>query len=149
MSEVFTLAEAARVLKVNDKTIYKMAQRGAIPARKIGGIWRVSSAALERFLAGEVVGVGGDRGEAGAESNFPAEKDPRSRNRGRAKGQAIRRAYTDEHREFFREEEESRDVFTVKRVHIRLTGSLEAGALLSQILYWHMPSKKDQLTRCQ
>ena len=38
--EILTLAEVAQLLKVGDKTVYTMAQRGEVPAFKVRGQWR-------------------------------------------------------------------------------------------------------------
>lgn len=50
MEEVFTLAEAARYLKVNKATIYKRAQQGEIPAFKVGKIWRFKREEFEAWV---------------------------------------------------------------------------------------------------
>jgi hypothetical protein len=44
--------------------------------------------------------------------------------------------------EFLRWEERSRDVIDVKRCYIRIAGDLASGVLLSQIVYWFLPSKR-------
>lgn len=38
--EILRVAELAQLLKVADKTVYSMAQRGELPAFKVGGQWR-------------------------------------------------------------------------------------------------------------
>lgn len=38
--EILTVQEVAALLKVADKTVYTMAQRGEIPAFKVRGQWR-------------------------------------------------------------------------------------------------------------
>ena len=38
--EILTIKEAAALLKLTEKTVYSMAQRGEIPAFKIRGQWR-------------------------------------------------------------------------------------------------------------
>jgi excisionase family DNA binding protein len=38
--EILTLPEIAQLLKVAEKTVYTMAQRGEIPAFKVRGQWR-------------------------------------------------------------------------------------------------------------
>lgn len=43
--------------------------------------------------------------------------------------------------DFLRWEEASRDTIDVKKVYIDLAGDLATGILLSQIIYWHLPSK--------
>ena len=38
--EIFTLEEVAAYLKAGKRTVYRLAQQGAIPAFKLGGSWR-------------------------------------------------------------------------------------------------------------
>lgn len=38
--EIMTTQEVAEYLRLNEATIYKLAQSGEIPAVKVGGIWR-------------------------------------------------------------------------------------------------------------
>jgi excisionase family DNA binding protein len=38
--EILTLPEVAQLLKVAEKTVYTMAQKGELPAFKVGGQWR-------------------------------------------------------------------------------------------------------------
>jgi excisionase family DNA binding protein len=47
---VMTVKEVSEYLKLAESTIYKLAQEGKIPGRKIGGAWRFSSKALEAWL---------------------------------------------------------------------------------------------------
>jgi hypothetical protein len=44
--------------------------------------------------------------------------------------------------EFLRWEDADRDVIKVKRLYIDITEDLVAGILLSQIVYWHLPSQR-------
>jgi excisionase family DNA binding protein len=45
-----TVRETAHYLKLNQMTIYKLAQQGKIPASKIGGNWRFNKDVLDRWL---------------------------------------------------------------------------------------------------
>lgn len=47
---ILTLPEVARLLKVAEKTIYTMAQKGEVPAFKVRGQWRFKSADLDRWI---------------------------------------------------------------------------------------------------
>lgn len=49
--------------------------------------------------------------------------------------------------EFIRWEVASRDTIEVKRIYVDLAGDLAAGVLLSQIIYWYLPSKADDLPK--
>ncbi len=49
--EILTLPEVAQLLKVAEKTVYSMAQKGHLPAFKVGGQWRFSSLASSHKAA--------------------------------------------------------------------------------------------------
>ncbi|MBA7607422.1 MAG: response regulator [Dehalococcoidia bacterium] len=51
MSNLMTTKEAAEYLKLNYMTVYKLSQRGRIPASKIGGNWRFRKDLLDDWLA--------------------------------------------------------------------------------------------------
>ena len=51
MSNIMTTKEAAEYLKLNYMTVYKLSQRGRIPASKIGGNWRFRKDLLDDWLA--------------------------------------------------------------------------------------------------
>ena len=38
--EILTIEEVAKYLRVSDRTVYDWAQKGEIPAGKIGTVWR-------------------------------------------------------------------------------------------------------------
>ena len=46
-----TVDEAAAVLRVDRKTIFKAIQEGGLPARKVGKGYRISHAAIDVWLA--------------------------------------------------------------------------------------------------
>lgn len=46
--------------------------------------------------------------------------------------------------QFLREEQSSLDTIDLKRVYIDMVGDLVAGAMLSQVIYWHLPNTKGQ-----
>lgn len=48
--EILTLPEVAQLLKVADKTVYTMAQRGALPAFKVGGQWRFKRDDIDAWI---------------------------------------------------------------------------------------------------
>ena len=49
--EIMTPREAAEYLNVHVRTIYRLARRGNIPGRKVGGIWRFKKEFLDRWLS--------------------------------------------------------------------------------------------------
>ena len=50
MSELLTIKEAARYLRVNPLTLYRWARQGMLPATKVGRHWRIHQDALEAWL---------------------------------------------------------------------------------------------------
>ena len=50
--QLLTVREAAKLLRLGDVTLYRLAQRGKIPAVKVGGSWRFSRGMLEEWLLG-------------------------------------------------------------------------------------------------
>jgi excisionase family DNA binding protein len=48
--EILTLPEIAQLLKVAEKTVYKMAQKGELPAFKVGGQWRFKRGDLDLWI---------------------------------------------------------------------------------------------------
>ena len=50
-----TVKEVAIYLQVNDQTVYRMAQRGEIPAMKVRTAWRFKREAIDRWLDSQLV----------------------------------------------------------------------------------------------
>jgi excisionase family DNA binding protein len=48
--EILTIPEVAALLKIAEKTVYGLAQRGELPAFKVGGQWRFSRAAIQQWI---------------------------------------------------------------------------------------------------
>lgn len=49
--EILTLDEVAAYLKAGKRTVYRLAQRGDIPAFKLGGTWRFRRSELDAWIA--------------------------------------------------------------------------------------------------
>lgn len=49
--EILTLDEISAYLKIGKRTVYRLVQKGAIPAFKLGGTWRFRRSELERWIA--------------------------------------------------------------------------------------------------
>lgn len=47
---VITVQEVSKYLRLAESTVYKLAQEGKLPGRKIGGRWRFSRESLQRWL---------------------------------------------------------------------------------------------------
>jgi PTS system nitrogen regulatory IIA component len=48
--EILTIEEVAKYLRVSDRTVYEWAQKGEIPAGKIGTVWRFKKSEIERWV---------------------------------------------------------------------------------------------------
>ncbi len=65
--EILTLPEVARLLKVADKTVYTMAQKGQLPAFKVRGQWRFKRVDIDRWIVQQKTAVSnGTAKEGGA-----------------------------------------------------------------------------------
>jgi PTS system nitrogen regulatory IIA component len=47
---ILTIDEVAKYLRVSDRTVYEWAQKGEIPAGKIGAVWRFKKSEVERWV---------------------------------------------------------------------------------------------------
>jgi excisionase family DNA binding protein len=52
-SEFMTLPEVAEYLRLSIHTIYKMAQKGRIPALKAGAVWRFNRGEIDEWMRSE------------------------------------------------------------------------------------------------
>lgn len=48
--EIMTIKELSLYLKINEKTIYKLAKQGKLPGVKIGGMWRFKKEAIDNWI---------------------------------------------------------------------------------------------------
>ncbi|MFC1727576.1 helix-turn-helix domain-containing protein [Patescibacteria group bacterium] len=48
--EYLTIEEVAKKLRVNKRTVYRMAVKRQIPAFKFGKSWRISKVKFEKFI---------------------------------------------------------------------------------------------------
>lgn len=53
-SEILTLEEVAAYLKAGKRTVYRLAQKGGIPAFKLGGTWRFRRSELDAWIADSI-----------------------------------------------------------------------------------------------
>jgi len=51
-SDILTVEEAAELLKIPRSSVYKLAQEGKIPAKKVGRHWRFHRETLINWIAG-------------------------------------------------------------------------------------------------
>ena len=60
-TQVLTTQELADYMKLNEKTVLKMAQKGKLPGVKIGSQWRFHMGAIDQYLQKDVIREGEDR----------------------------------------------------------------------------------------
>lgn len=48
--QIMTVKEVADYLKVNERTVYRMAAASQLPAFKVGGSWRFKQAEIELWI---------------------------------------------------------------------------------------------------
>jgi len=48
--DIVTIPEVAELLRIAEKTVYALAQRGEIPTFKVGGQWPFSRAAIDSWI---------------------------------------------------------------------------------------------------
>lgn len=53
IEQIMTVKEVAEFLKVNERTIYRMATSGKIPAFKVGASWRFRSSEITDWIEAE------------------------------------------------------------------------------------------------
>lgn len=58
--DILTLDEVANYLRVTKRTLYRLAQEGALPAFKLGGTWRFRRDELNQWITEN---IGKQRGE--------------------------------------------------------------------------------------
>ncbi len=51
LEPALTTKQAAELLNVNPKTVLRLIQRGQLPARKVGRVWRLSRHVLDEWLS--------------------------------------------------------------------------------------------------
>ena len=53
-NEILTIREVAELLKINEKTAYKLAAEGKIPGFKVGGSWRFDRQEIANWIKRKV-----------------------------------------------------------------------------------------------
>jgi excisionase family DNA binding protein len=61
VEEILTAIQAAELLQIHPRTLYKLARKGSIPGRKLGGGWRFSKSEILRMIASNTDGEGKNR----------------------------------------------------------------------------------------
>ncbi len=60
--EILTISGVAQLLKVAEKTVYTMAQKGDLPAFKVGGQWRFRRRDLDAWIDAKTHRAAGEEG---------------------------------------------------------------------------------------
>ena len=50
--QILTIEEASQYLRIPFSSLYKLAQEGRVPCKKVGRHWRFHQAALQEWLSG-------------------------------------------------------------------------------------------------
>jgi excisionase family DNA binding protein len=77
-SPAMTVRDVAGYLNVNEKTVYRLAQRGELPGFKVAGAWRFQQGDLDDWISA--------RKQAASGASAPEPKSSREVQRPRAKG---------------------------------------------------------------
>jgi excisionase family DNA binding protein len=48
--EILTMREVAELLKINEKTAYKLAAEGKLPGFRVGGAWRFKKSTINAWI---------------------------------------------------------------------------------------------------
>jgi excisionase family DNA binding protein len=59
--EILTIKEVADFLKVNERTVYRLAAAKKIPAFKVGNAWRFKKHDIETWIAQQTKETGGEK----------------------------------------------------------------------------------------
>ena len=59
--EILTIKEVADFLKVNERTVYRLASSKKIPAFKVGNAWRFKKADIEAWILKQTNDNGGSK----------------------------------------------------------------------------------------
>jgi excisionase family DNA binding protein len=52
--EIMTIKEVSEYLKMNYRTVYRLAEKGEIPAFKVGKNWRVRKDLLDKWIEDQI-----------------------------------------------------------------------------------------------
>ncbi len=69
--EILTIREVARYLKMNERSIYKLAHQGLIPTVKIASQWRFRKNLIDAWLEGQMSSTAVNEGTEGNAENTP------------------------------------------------------------------------------
>ena len=73
--EILTIPDVASLLKVAEKTVYGLAQKGDLPAFKVGGQWRFRRGAIDSWIEEKTRAAGAQTAKNGAKPSNPRKED--------------------------------------------------------------------------
>ena len=79
-----TVRQVAQSLNVNEKTVYRLVQRGELPGFKVAGAWRFQRDDMDGWIAARKREVQETRGSESARSKVSVERQVRDAHGGRA-----------------------------------------------------------------
>ena len=73
--EIMTIPDVASLLKVAEKTVYGLAQKGDLPAFKVGGQWRFRRGAIDSWIEEKTRAAGAQTSKNGAKLSKTGKED--------------------------------------------------------------------------
>src|SRR5579872_2827205 len=93
MSEnILTIREVADLLKINEKTVYRLAADAKIPGFKIGGSWRFDRATIAKWI---------EEGSVASAAPTPNEVQPRAKAQAQIRATLASAYYSPQQATFF------------------------------------------------
>ena len=73
--DILTIPDVASLLKVAEKTVYGLAQKGDLPAFKVGGQWRFRRTAIDSWIDVKTQAAGVQPADDGARRSHSSRED--------------------------------------------------------------------------
>ena len=73
--DILTIPDVASLLKVADKTVYSLVQRGDLPGFKVGGQWRFSRTAIDSWIEVKTNAAGAQPANDSAKPSVTSRED--------------------------------------------------------------------------
>ena len=61
MQTYMSVPQVAKLLQLSERTVYRLAQAGSLPAFKVGGSWRFRRRDIDRWAERQIREAGGKR----------------------------------------------------------------------------------------
>ena len=73
--DILTIPDVADFLKVAEKTVYGLAQKGDLPGFKVGGQWRFRRTAIDSWIDGKTRAAGVQMANDGVKASSAGPED--------------------------------------------------------------------------